>query len=438
MALLPRVRRFAHRHQMWRPDTRVVAAVSGGSDSVGMLLLLHELHHAKELTLDGVAHFNHQIRDEADIDELFCRELAERLGVRFSTARGDVPRLARVQKQSIEMAARTARRRFFDETLRSSGADVVATAHTQDDQAETVLLRLMRGSGARGNAGIAPRRGRRIRPVLCATRVDLRRELDSRGQPWREDASNADLVNLRNRVRHELIPYLEKHFNPAIGRALARAADVARAEDALLERLASAASVTIVERDRATVSVDADALRLLPEAMQRRVVRHALAHAQSRAASHADVAAAMARMEHFDGKVVLVPRATEPFSLVLPVPGEVRTSAGWVIEAKPGDHPQARPGTPDVAQIDAAVARGPLIVRNRRAGDRIRPVGLGGTKKLQDVLVDKKVARHERDEVPLVTDRDERIIWVAGHVLGEEFRVTERTKAVIILNLRRI
>jgi tRNA(Ile)-lysidine synthase len=438
MALLSRVRRFARRHEMWRPETRVVAAMSGGSDSVGMLLLLHDLHRANELRLHGVAHFNHLIRHEADDDERFCRELADRLGVPFASARIDVPALARAEKRSVEMAARMARRRFLDETLRASGGDVVATAHTQDDQAETVLLRLMRGAGARGMGGIAPRRDRRIRPVLCATRLDLRRELDSRGQAWREDASNADLANVRNRVRHQLLPYLEEHFNPSARKALARAADAARADDNLLERMAAAASVAVIERAGDTVSIDADALRLLPEAIQRRVVRHALAHAQARAVTDADVQAVMARMEHFRRKVVLVPRATEPFSLVLPVPGEVRTRAGWVIEAKPGDHPQARPGTPDVAQIDAAVARGPLIVRNRRAGDRIRPVGLGGTKKLQDLLVDKKVARHERDDVPIVTDRDERIIWVAGHVLGEEFRVTERTKAVIILKLRRI
>ena len=445
MSLLDRVRRYAARHAMWRSETRVVAALSGGSDSVAMLLVLHELHVAGELRLDAVAHLNHQIRPEADEDEAFCRDLAERLNLTFVVSTVDVPANSRANRQSIELAGREARRAFFGTVLRSTGAKVVATAHTEDDQAETVILRLMRGTGARGLGGIAPGALGRIRPVLCATRAELRAELEARGQRWREDATNADVTIPRNRVRHELLPYLETHFNPSARRALARLADVSRAEHTLLERQAVAASAALIIRDGRRVSVDADGFRLLPEAIGRRVLLHALAQGQSRAPSHDDVALLLARMEHLSGKVVLVSRGGEraaqphaPFSFELPVPGDVQTEAGWVVEAESYDAPQHRDGQADIAQIDAAAVAGGLFVRSRRPGDRIRPVGLGGSKKLQDVLVDRKISRRERDALPIVTDVLGRIVWVAGHVLGEEFRVTERTKGVIILKLRRI
>jgi tRNA(Ile)-lysidine synthase len=444
MPLLSHVRRYAARHALWEADTRVVAAVSGGSDSVAMLFLLHELHLRGELRLDRVAHLNHQIRPEADEDEAFCRALAARLDVAFSSSRVDVPARARVARRSLEVTGRHVRRQYLDDVRRSCGADVIATAHTADDQAETVLLRLLRGSGSRGLAGIAPRRDRRVRPVLAITRSQLRRELESRGEVWREDASNEDLANRRNRVRHELLPYLAEHFNPSVRRALTRSAEIARAENAVLERLAVAASTTLVECDDDTVTIDAEGLRCLPEGLQRRVVLHALAARRTRMPSLADVERAVTRMEHFRGKVVLVSThdlpAEQPagFNLDLPVPGWTQTNGGWVVEAERFDSPQRHLPRADVAQIDAAAVVGGLTVRNRKPGDRLRPVGLGGRKKLQDVLVDRKVKRSERDTVPIVTDASDRIVWVAGHVVSEEFRVTERTKGVIILKLRRV
>jgi tRNA(Ile)-lysidine synthase len=454
VTLLSRIERYAERHQLWRPDTRIVAAVSGGSDSVAMLVLLHDLHSRGALRLDVVAHLNHQLRTDAPGDEAFCRGVAERLRVDFVSAKVDVGALAREHRQSVELAGRVARHRFLDAVRRDRSADVIATAHTEDDQAETVLLRLTRGAGSRGLAGIAPYRGRRIRPVLAVSRAALRRDLVARGETWREDLTNTDLRHRRNRVRHELLPLLERHFNPSIRRALARTADILREEDATLARVAAAAAITVVEREDDAVRLDVAALSHLPDAIAQRVVMQAMSMASPLAPRQADVQRVLAvaagrpaadlsvgRAEHFAGKVVLVTRriTRDPsrFCLELSVPGEVR-GAGWILEAQGFDHPQGQVVRPDVAQIDAAAVRGGLLVRTRRAGDRVRPLGLGGTKKLQDVLVDRKVSRHERDAVPIVTDTEGRIVWVAGHVLGEEFRVTERTNGVIILKLRRI
>jgi tRNA(Ile)-lysidine synthase len=468
MALLGRVRRFATQHELWRAETRIVAAVSGGSDSVAMLLLLHDLHSRGELRLDAVAHFNHRIRLEADGDERFCAALAERLGITFVEATVDVPAVARQQRQSLEVAGRLARRTFLLNVRRERGADVIATAHTQDDQAETVLLRILRGAGHRGLGGIAPRARRLVRPVLFASRDELRTELQRRDVVWREDETNADVANPRNRVRHELLPHLEQRFNPSARRALARLADVARADEELLSRQAAAASV------RAGLHVAGGSLTLdsgaavLPQAIRRRVIIHALTAlrpATAPALRHVEAVEAVLcgrqraieipglRVEHSGRSVVLVsksaPGAPAPrFKADLPIPGEVRwPEAGVVVQAdgpfdctrgEPWTRPDGHAINADMVVVAADRLATSLVVRNRWPGDWLRPLGLGGRKKLQDVLIDRKVGREVRDFVPIVTDAEGRIVWVAGHLIGEEFAVTDRTNAVIILKLRRI
>ena len=275
--LLDRVRAFAQRHALWRPDTRVVSALSGGADSVALLLVLHDLHHAGELVLDCAAHLNHGIRGgEADADQEFCGTLCDRLGVPLVTNRVDVPALAARDRISIELAARHARQAFLAEVRAARGAGVVATAHTENDQAETVLLRLVRGAGGRGLAGIAPRRDYLIRPVLSIARDDLRADLAARGQTWREDATNADLAIPRNRVRHELLPYLERHFNPAMTTALARLADVSRADEAWADAVVETAVPEAVSTRDGVVSLNVSRLVAVPEALRRRLARRAL------------------------------------------------------------------------------------------------------------------------------------------------------------------
>ncbi len=462
MGLLPRVSRFARRHALWRPATRVIAAVSGGSDSVALLLILRELDRRGDLVLAGAAHLNHQIRGpESDGDESFCRALALRLDVPFDAGRVDVPAVARADGVSLEVAARRARRDFLARVREMRGADAVATGHTQDDQAETVLLRLLRGSGVRGLAGIAPRAGGFIRPLLDCTRDVLRAELDARGQPWREDASNSDLANARNRVRHVLLPTLEQQFNPAARDALARLAALARDDEDALDSLAATVARESVQVDDAGVSrLDVARLRAEHPAIVRRVVQRALTRLAGPDSYGAGAVAAVldvlgghrravqlvgVRVEHSGDSVVLVPRGAAPrtspaFRLELRIPGTVTVAEGeWVLEADGPMAPDAAAPAvaPDAVCVDAAKLGKSIVVRSRRPGDRLRPIGMAGRKKLQDVFVDRKVRRADRDRVPVVTDRQGQIVWVAGHVLAEDFKVTDGTKAVIILRLRR-
>jgi tRNA(Ile)-lysidine synthase len=323
---LDRVCEFARRHDLWQRDTRVICALSGGGDSVALLLLLRELHTSNEIILDAAVHLNHAIRGaQSDQDESFCRELCARLGIDFVVSRLDVPALSRTERTSIEVAARRARQRLYSEVLQARGADVVATAHTEDDLAETVLLRIVRGAGGRGLSGIAPRRAHLIRPLLAISRRELRDFLAAKGELWREDETNADLANPRNRVRHELLPYLALHFNPSVTRALARLADVARTDEAALEDMVDKVAATAIRpTGEHEVSVDVSALRSSLPALERRIARRALETANpGRAYSVEDVDQVRAiaaggpgaaeisglRVERFRDSAVLIRRA---------------------------------------------------------------------------------------------------------------------------------
>ena len=214
----------------------------------------------------GAAHLRPGLRGaDADEDQAFCAGLAARLGLPFVTERADVARLARASKQWIEDAARAERLAFFSRAAQHLGATAVATAHTEDDQAETFLLRLLRGAGTRGLAGIRPRAGLVIRPLIEISREAVRADLSSRGEAFREDASNADLRFPRNRVRHELLPYLRSEFSPGLSRVLAREAAIARQDEEFLhDRAIELARRIVLTDERSQNRLDAVELGRAP------------------------------------------------------------------------------------------------------------------------------------------------------------------------------
>ncbi|MCX6550936.1 MAG: tRNA lysidine(34) synthetase TilS [Acidobacteria bacterium] len=469
MTLPERVRRALERDALVPSGARVLVAVSGGSDSVALLDLLVGLAPECGFTVAGVAHLNHGLRgEESDGDEAFCRQRAAARGLRIEVAHRDVAALAREAQTSIEVAARRARYEFFEDVAGRLRADRIATGHTRDDQAETFLLRVLRGAGATGLAGIRPRRGPIVRPLLDLRRDELRAYLASRHQPFREDSSNRDQTIPRNWIRHRLIPLLTNHLNADIVEVLAREASVLRDETTLLDRLAheAAAHIETAGHDR-RLSLDSAALNALPAALARRVVRQALTRVDSgrfHGFDHVEQVLSLAqpvgdhlaadlpgvRVERNGAAVVLFKRGprTRPadpheFLYPLAVPGRVTVAeTGCTIQAlkKRVRSSQAAvkkelAAGKNVAALDAASIYGELSVRSRRAGDSVRPFGMKGRKKLQDVLVDAKVPREQRDSVPIVVDERDSILWVAGLVVSEDARVTERTQSMVILKL---
>ena len=327
-------------------------------------------------------------------------------------------------------------------------------------------MRLLRGAGPRGLSGMHPRSGLVVRPFLDTPRSAIRDFLRERQIAFREDASNADLAIPRNRIRHELLPLLDERFAPGIVDILDREAAIAREDAEFLERAAGAAAARLVAQTARGIEFDAAALLAEPPAIVRRVIRLAqqMAAGPDRFAGF-DATEAVRRfvvskstgqldlpghrVNRRGGAIVLTgsrgrerPTPAADFMYQLEVPGRVAVpEAACAISADKRSVPSGRSagevwhlaGRSDEAVIEAGRLAAPLAVRNRRPGDVFRPLGLKGRKKLQDFFVDEKIDRVEREITPVIVDSTGQIVWVAGHALAEEFRVTEATRDVVIL-----
>ncbi len=291
---------------------------------MALALLLRDLSEYGKFTVVALAHLNHRVRSAADADEKFCRELGKRLGVEFVAESADVPAAASASGLSIEDAARRIRYEFLERTAETLGADRVAVGHTQDDQAETFLMKLIRGAGLTGLAGIYPQRGIVVRPLLDVSRAELREFLRNRDQTWVEDETNADLDNPRNRIRHRVLPELDQALGGATKPAIARSAALAREDGQWLNELADKRYETLVTQLPGGLELDAAALAATPTPLRRRVLLRALrqsAGGREVTVEHVEAAMAVAagangpidipgcRVELRRGKVVLVGKA---------------------------------------------------------------------------------------------------------------------------------
>lgn len=445
---LARVAAFAARHAMWAPGQRVLAAVSGGVDSMALLEALRAL--GAEV---AVAHFDHETRGGASAaDAAFVAEQCAALGLACRVGRWREWAGA-AAAGSFEMEARARRYAFLAAAAREAGCTVIATGHHADDQAETVLMRVLRGTGPGGLAGIPPVReeagARIVRPLLAEARAAIRAWAAAQGLAWREDASNADNAHTRNRVRHELLPRLREEFNPNVDAALAHLAESAQTDDTLLRALAAEAEGAAVRGGVITRA----AFAALHPALQRRVLLRWLA-ANGGAAEHAGllrtlefVLAATPGERHSAGGGVLLHATRDEVMLAgeehgaageaaLPVPGACVYGGHRFIAHAPGPPPAAVAAqcTPARQWFDADRLGARLTVRGRRDGDTFVPLGMTGTRKLQDYLVDRHVPRPGRDAVPLLLARGE-IAWVVGHAPGAHFAVTDATRAAVCVEV---
>jgi tRNA(Ile)-lysidine synthase len=319
-ALLQQVRRSIQRHDLCPPGTRLLVALSGGSDSVALTLILRELAPTNGFSVTGAAHFNHRLRPTADRDEQFCRDLAARLDLPLVVGGTDVRGYAASERLGIEEAARRARYAFLHRAAADIGADRIAVGHTRDDQAETFLMKLIRGAGLTGLGGIFPRRDALVRPLLDVSRDELREFLSTRHQSWVDDESNSVLDNPRNRVRHRVIPELDAAYGGPTSASIARAAGLAREDGAWLAEVAESRYRELARVDEEGVTFSAPDLLREPGPIRRRILLSALrevAGVREVALEHVDAAAdtltgssagadlPAARLELRRGKLVL-------------------------------------------------------------------------------------------------------------------------------------
>jgi tRNA(Ile)-lysidine synthase len=453
------------RDGMWTPGTAVLVAVSGGADSTCLLDLFHRLREESPFDL-AVAHLNHSLRgEESDRDEEFVRSLAGRLGLPFHVRRLP-PGSLRSSEEGLEASARRVRYAFLAEIARGTGARRVALGHTRDDQAETFLLRLVRGSGSRGLAGIYPVvEGLFIRPLLRVDRSDVEAHLRKRGLPWRVDSTNADPARTRNRIRARLLPLIREELNPEIVRALDRTATILREEEAYLDEATRHVARRLLRRQSPGAMLSIPALRVLHPALRRRLLRLAMDEARGREGAPAAPSPGFDSVEALEDLVregrhgaaitlgpglearvlysdlalldTLSARALEG-EIPLPVPGEaalpglgLRLRAREVEASGIGD-PRDRAGS-ERALLDADALPGPLVVRSRLPGDAFRPLGSSGEAKLKSYLIDRKVPRPARERVPLVVSGS-RIAWVVGFQIDDRYKVTPATRRILVLS----
>ncbi len=487
-ALGPRILGCLKKQGMARPGERIGVAVSGGADSVALLLLLLDLREKLGIVL-SVVHFNHKLRGKAsDADERFVAKLAAKHGLEFRSASMDVAKKAKKERANLEDAARRARYDYFRSLAESGVCARIAVAHTADDQAETVLAHLLRGTGLTGLGGIHPVAGPVIRPLLSVRRSELRRFLRAQKQTWREDATNRDTKRMRARIRRKLLPLLEKHFQPAIVEHLATLSELAREDETLLDDLAEERARALVQEsgDRARIAVD-DLLQPWKEGkfntesterteslektnrtmgLSKRLVRRIVESIKPRegqlGVGHVDAVMGLARSGQSGSSLSLpggVAVRRERDSLVFQAvenagvptthgaPHEYEYTIDWVngtqgvrvaelgcvfrltvIDWPPERGETSREGS----VLDRDRLRFPMVLRNWRPGDRYRPQGHRSAHKLKRLLNEKRISRWGREGWPVLIS-DGVLVWARGLPVAAECAASERTRAGIVI-----
>ncbi len=472
---------------LWSPGALLVVGVSGGADSLCLLGALQALSQRASPAAPGrliVAHLDHGLRGaKGQRDAATVQEFASTLGVSCVVESADVRALATRERRSLEDAARQARYHFFHRVAAAHGAERICVGHTRDDQAETVIMRFLRGSGVDGLSGMRPLRGIVARPLLTLYRADTEAYCAAKGWEPVHDASNDDLAFTRNRLRHELIPAL-KRYNPHLISTLSNNATLIASDEDFLEAATTSAWRGVTSDESATrVSVALAPLREMPLALRHRGLRqivdrltsgehvpearHVLAIdallARNTAGLSIDLPGGVRITTSYDAvhitlRAAVAPHVSTATDLPLPVPGEVElTDLGWKVSAwitdrpagleaaDPSPPPTSRPfphagtradlGKAELrAYLDADLATGPLTVRTWTPGDRFHPLGMRQSKKLQDYFADAKVPRELRARIPLVVT-PAHILWVGGQRIDDRVRISSATSRVLVLQL---
>lgn len=452
------VRKAIATHGLIQSGEGVVVAVSGGADSVVLLHCLLRLRAEFCLTLH-VAHYDHRLRESSRHDALFVQDLAASWSLPATT--GSWVRKVR-RGRSLQAEARQARFHFLQELASEVGAARIAMGHHRDDQAETVLLHLLRGSGLRGLRGmLALKEGCVIRPLLAVGREAIEAYAKRYQLSFVEDPSNRDLRYLRNRIRWQLLPLLEREYNPSVTKTLSRMAAFVAEDEAYLEGVAREVFARLVDVQEGRICMELRSLRGLAPTIRRRILEQAIRRMTPEAYITSAHLAAVERLTAPGGlSAVTLPRGQwawrigdhlfvgkrkqeerPPIDLhqELRVPGE-NVLDQWGIRMEATILPRAKVdllGTgPNRAMIDWRRVIPPLQVRSWRPGDRFRPWGLKGSKKLQDLFVDAKIPQEERKRIPIVTDQ-KGIVWVPGFRIDERGGIGGTTEEILVLAIHR-
>ena len=457
-----KILRTIREYKMMQAGDRVLLGVSGGIDSTALLYILNDLKKKLGLKL-YVAHLDHKIRKgQSGLDAKFVREMCGKLGIRCIVEDFDVPGFAKQNKMNLEDAARRIRYEFFERAAAKVGANRIALGHTASDNVETFLMRLLRGAGLKGLEGIPPVRGKIVRPLIGSLRKEIEEYLSSIKVKARSDRTNFDTKYLRNSIRHKLMPAL-KRYNTKIEDALLRTIHAVGADSDLVERMSKEAfdSMVLLKKPE-EVTLDITKLLALETSLKAGVIRHAIEFVKKDLIdiSFVHIEDIIGMLNKGSGELDLpgmyiyvrkgalkfsrskaAREGVKPFMHKLEVPGQARAGeAGFIIEAEVVDHvprSQLTKKDPYMAYLDYDKIGKPLFVRSREDGDVFSPLGLGGSKKLQDIFVNSKIDREKRDSIPVLDD-GKKIVWIVGYRISEEAKVTPKTRSVVKLSAEKL
>ncbi|WP_161890277.1 tRNA lysidine(34) synthetase TilS [Pontibacter russatus] len=442
--MLQKVSGFIQSHRLCQPESRILAAVSGGIDSTVLCEVLHQLKYDF-----AIAHCNFGLRaEEAEADQVFVKKLAKKYGVPFFTENFGTRAFAEQEKLSIQMAARTLRYQWFEQVRRQEGYDYIATAHHSNDTTETILLHLTKGTGIAGLHGIPPKNGPIIRPLLSVTKDDIYEFVTSEKIIWREDSSNDTTKYQRNKIRHEVIPVL-KEINPSLEETMQHTAERVSHAEAIVAAYIEQLREQSVKEAECAVYI---ALVPLRNVTGLPVVLHELLRPFN--FSYTVVLELVEALEGISGKqfdspthtlvkdreqLVLTPRNLSSFGSILIQEGDTAVEAGnSSFSIRYVDAAIYKLNTkPHVAALDADQLKFPLKLRAWQEGDWFVPLGMNGKKKISDFLIDKKVPANLKPQT-LVLLSEQSIAWVVGHRPDNRFKVTDKTERVMEISLKRI
>jgi len=459
MKLLDKVKKTITKYSMLSEKDWVLVGLSGGPDSACLLHVLNSFKGEYKLNLHAI-YVDHGLRpDEIPAEIEFCKKLCENLGVPFTTKSVDVKSYAGEYGLNKQEAARDLRYKAFEETALEIGANRIALAHNADDQAETFFMRILRGAGAKGLAGIPPVRGKIIRPLIETERKEIEEFLDSLSQSFIVDSSNLKKDYFRNWLRLSVMPEF-KNQNPDLINTLSRVIEIIREEDNYLELIVTKTLMKLIpKKTDKTIELFLVPLENMDRVILRRVLRRAIEAVQGLRGIG---------FVHIEDIIELIKKGQSGDRLYLPkgirvikgystlrltselpsklgeynldIPGEViLKEAGVLMKAAILEKDQrvkvSEGQSKEAIELDADKIKMPLTVRGRKSGDFFYPAGFGKKKKLQDYFVDEKIPRDERDSIPIVLSGND-IIWIAGYRADERFKVTEETKKVLIIELK--
>lgn len=438
------------------PARSILVALSGGPDSTLLLHLLHRESKSLKFKLFA-AHINYRLRHkDSDADEMFCRDLCKKLGITLFVKRLSTGVMA---KSNLQETARRIRYAYFDELCGKHSIDFIATGHNRDDNVETVVMNLGRGAGTFGLGGISPREGNIIRPLLNCSRAEIESYLKNNKIKYRTDRSNLETNYLRNRVRLQLLPQMASLFGEALPGNIHRAARLLSEQEHALRQIAD----ELIATDARTTAggkivLDLDKFHLYYPMLQRLVIAlcyerlHGSLKDFDFRASERVLAVASGSTdlvdlksgifaERCDRMMYIYRRSPAIRPAAIKRAGKSRVAAFWA-EFSCARIPRSRISRDDLRSgqnlrvyLDAAKLRGLLTVRSVREGDKLRPLGMSGHRKLSDLLIDAKVDRPLRDEIPVVLC-GKKIIWIVGLAICEDYKVTDTTKTVVQLEVK--